>query len=103
MKRRISVGEIVLGVLAVALMGFVASQVLAAAPRRSRTSDMPASLSGNDSLSIATQYRTQLSNRESGYVVPGWLAEVHIARLQSAAERDIAAGSATSAMTADTV
>jgi hypothetical protein len=103
MERRFSAGEMLLGVLALALMGFVASQVVAAAPRRGLSSDSPARLSGDDSLSIATQYRTQLSNRKSGYSVPAWLAEVHIARLQSAAARDVAAGTTTASFTADAV
>lgn len=88
MARRSSTGEIVLGVVVVALVAFVGSQVIAS-PRRVG-SERGRVLSGRDSAAIADQYRAQLESRRGAYVVSDWLRDVHVARLQAAAERDVA-------------
>ena len=88
MARRSSTGEIVLGVVVVTLVAFVGSQVIAS-PRR-LGSERTRTLSGRDSVAIAGQYRAQLTSRGGAYVVDDWLRDAHIARLQAAAERDVA-------------
>src|SRR5512144_1698411 len=85
MARRPSVGETMLGAVVLALVAFVASQVVAS-PRRMGA--MPAHrLSARDSASIASQYKAQVSARGAYYSAPPWLAAVHIARLEAEAER----------------
>lgn len=86
--RRLSVGEIALGVALLALVGFVTSQVVES-PLRTRTVGAVRELSASDSLSIAEQYQRHLASRESVYGAPEWLARVHIARLQASAARDV--------------
>lgn len=77
-----------LGAVVVALVTFVATQVVAL-PRRAGA--LPERvLSGRDSAAIATQYRVQVDRRRPVYDLPPWLADIQIARLQAAAERDIA-------------
>jgi hypothetical protein len=88
MARRSSLGEIILGLVVVALVAFVGSQVIAS-PRR-LGSVRGRVLTGRDSAAIAEQYRAQLSSRSSSYVVADWLRDAHVARLQAAAERDVA-------------
>lgn len=88
MARRSSTGEIVLGVVVLALVAFVGSQVIAS-PRRVGL-ERGRVLSGRDSAAIADQYRAQLESRRGAYVVSDWLRDVHVARLQAAAERDVA-------------
>jgi hypothetical protein len=88
MARRSSAGEIILGVVVVTLVAFVGSQVIAS-PRR-LASERARALSGRDSAAIADQYRAQLESRRGSYVVSDWLRDVHIARLQAAAARDVA-------------
>lgn len=102
MARRPSVGEIALVGVVLALVGFVASQVVAS-PRGPHATGAPHTLSARDSASIAAQYRSQIAERGSAYTVPGWLAQVHIARLQAAAERDVAGREATGAVPADSI
>jgi hypothetical protein len=87
MARRSSTGEIILGIVVVTLVAFVGSQVIAS-PRR-LGAERGRVLSSRDSIAIADQYRAQLESRRGSYVVSDWLRDVHIARLQSAAERDI--------------
>src|SRR5690349_8297134 len=88
MARRSSTGEIILGVVVVTLVAFVGSQVIASprrlSPARGRV------LSSRDSAAIADQYRAQLDSRHGAYVVSDWLRDIHIARLQAAAARDVA-------------
>ena len=89
MARRPSIGEMVLGGIIVALVAFVASQVVAASPRK-LAATTTRSLTGRDSASIASQYRSQVASRRGAYDVPAWLADIQIARLQAAAMRDVA-------------
>jgi hypothetical protein len=89
MARRPSVGEAALGMIVLALVGFVVSQLFAT-PRRPRTQATRV-LSARDSASIAEQYRSQVAYRASAYRAPEWLAQVHVARLQAAAALDVAA------------
>lgn len=87
MARKPSVGELLLGGVILAMVAFVASQVVAS-PRR--PPDVTGrTLTGRDSVAIAQQYRAHVSARGGEYTVPAWLADVHIARLQAAAERDV--------------
>jgi hypothetical protein len=88
MPRRSSTGEVILGVVVVTLVAFVGSQVIAS-PRRLGV-ERGRVLSGRDSAAIAEQYGAQLESRRGSYVVADWLRDVHIARLQAAAERDVA-------------
>jgi len=88
MARRSSTGEIILGVVVVTLVAFVGSQVIAS-PRR-LGSERGRVLSSRDSAAIAEQYHAQLESRRGTYVVSDWLREIHVARLQAAAERDVA-------------
>ena len=101
MVRRPSVGEIALGGIVVALVGFVATQVVASPRRPRETPDRV--LSGRDSLAIASQYRSQLAMRRGLYSLPSWLAEIQIARLQGAAARDVAGHEPVPALAADSV
>ena len=102
MARRPSLGEVLLGGVVVAMVTFVASQVVAS-PRRDRGASSPRALTGRDSASIAEQYRSQVSGRGDAYVVPAWLAEIHIARLQAAAARDVAGEGPMPAIAPDSV
>ena len=79
-----------LGGVVVALVAFVASQVVAS-PRTPRLGTRR-SLTSRDSASIASQYRSQVAARNGAYDAPAWLADVQIARLHAAAERDVAGG-----------
>jgi hypothetical protein len=60
-------------------------------------------LTARDSVSIAAQYRAQLSSREGRYDAPAWLAEIQIARLQAAAQREVAGRDAVPVMSPDSV
>jgi len=61
MARRPSIGETLLGGVIIALVAFVASQVLASP---SRASDKPVGmLTARDRVAIVEQYRNQLSAR----------------------------------------
>lgn len=86
MARRPSVGELLLGGVIIALVAFVASQVMASPRRASHASR---SLTARDSAAIITQYRSQVASRGDEYSVPQWLSMIQIARLQAAAERDV--------------
>lgn len=88
MARRSSAGEIILGVVVVTLVAFVGSQVIASPRRLVRERERV--LSGRDSAAIADQYRAQLVARSGAYAVSDWLREIHIARLQAAAAREVA-------------
>jgi hypothetical protein len=99
MARRPSIGELLLGGVVAVLLAFVASQVVAS-PRRPRETPTRA-LTARDSVSIAAQYRAQLSSREGRYDAPAWLAEIQIARLQAAAEREVAGRDAVPVMSPD--
>jgi predicted Zn-dependent protease len=87
MTRRPSTGELLLGVLVAALVAFVGLQVLAS-PRKLGASTRR-TLTGRDSAAVEAQYRSQIAARSGAYVVPEWLAEIQIARLLAAAERDV--------------
>jgi len=101
MARRPSIGETLLGGVIIALVAFVASQVLASP---GRASDKPVGmLTARDRVAIVEQYRNQLSARRGAYEVPEWLASVQIDRLQAAAERDVAGRDALPAMSVDSV
>src|SRR3954470_24861038 len=86
MARTPSIGELLLGGVIVALVGFVGSQVLAL-PRR--TVHESRSLSTRDSVTIVTQYKSRIASRGDQYSAPEWLSQVQIARLEAAAERDV--------------
>jgi hypothetical protein len=88
MARRPSIGEVLVGGVVVAMVVFVASQVVAS-PRRRGANPEPV-LSGRDSAAIATQYHAQIDGRRPVYTLPTWLADIQIARLQGAAARDVA-------------
>ena len=88
MTRRPSVVEILLGGSVVALVGFVASQAVTSPHKLGGAAQH--SLTRRDSASIAAQYRSEITARRGAYAVPAWLSEVQIARLQAAAERDVA-------------
>jgi hypothetical protein len=102
MAQRSRVGEAVLGVVLFALVAFVARQVIA--PRGHRdASGRQGALSARDSTAIAFQYRSQLTSLVAGYAVPDWLRDVHVARLQAAAAREIAGRDGASPVGADSV
>ncbi|HUQ81877.1 MAG TPA: matrixin family metalloprotease [Gemmatimonadaceae bacterium] len=101
MTRRPSTGELLLGVLVAALVAFVGIQVLAA-PRKLGASTRR-TLTARDSASIASQYRSQISMRRGASAVPPWLAEIQIARLLAAAERDVGGRDAVVRPPADSV
>jgi hypothetical protein len=101
MARRPSIGETALGGVVLALVAFVASQVIAS-PRRP---GVPASrgLTARDSASIASQYEAQVSARGAYYSAPPWLAAIDIARLEAVAERDVSGRDSLPRLTADSV
>jgi hypothetical protein len=101
MARRPSIGETLLGGVIIALVAFVASQVLAS-PSRANAKPVR-TLTARDSAAIAEQYRSQLSARRGAYDVPEWLASVQIERLQAAAERDVAGRDALPTMSVDSL
>jgi predicted Zn-dependent protease len=101
MARKPSVGEALLGVVVVALVTFVATQVVAS-PRRMGTRPVRA-LTGRDSAAIVAQYRSQVASRRELYAAPAWLSAVQIARLESAAERDVAGTDSTPRMSPDSL
>ncbi len=101
MARRPSLGETVLGGVVIALVAFVASQVLTSPRRAGATTER--ALTARDSTSIADEYRSQLTARAGEYEVPAWLAAVQIERLQAAAARDITGRDAVPVMSADSV
>jgi predicted Zn-dependent protease len=88
MARTPSLGELLLGGVVVALVAFVGAQVVespkTSAARRVRT------LTQRDSIAIASQYRSQIAARGDSYSVPAWMSEIQLARLERAAERDVA-------------
>jgi len=88
MRRNVSGLELSLGLGLLALGGFVAALGFGSARNRLF---QPARLSAVDSIHIAAQYQSQLSARPRAFAAPQWLADVHIARLQKAAELDIEA------------
>ena len=91
-----------LGGVVLALVAFVASQVVASPRPRMRA--MPARrLSARDSASIASQYKAQVSARGAYYSAPRWLAGVHIARLEAEAEREISGRDAVPRLSRDSV
>jgi matrixin len=94
-------GEIVLGGVVVALVAFVASQVVAS-PRRVGVSATH-TLSRRDSASIASQYNAQVSSRGASYSAPPWLAAIHIARLEAVAEREVSGRDSAPRLSRDSV
>jgi hypothetical protein len=89
MARKPSVVELVLGGVVIAMVTFVATQVVAS-PRGPGNRTSVRGLTGRDSIAIAEQYRAQVANRREAHAVPGWLADIQVARLQAAAGRDVA-------------
>ena len=89
MARKPSAGELLLGGVIIVMVAFVATQVIAS-PGRLVTGKPSRTLTGRDSAGIATQYHAQISRKRPRYDVPSWLADVHVARLQAVAERDVA-------------
>jgi predicted Zn-dependent protease len=87
MAKRPAIGELLLGGVVIALVGFVGSQVVASPARKPTRSTR--ALSGRDSAAIVSQYRNQLSSRREQYSLPPWIADVQIARLEAAAARDV--------------
>ena len=102
MTRRLSAGEVVVGLVVLALTIFVGSQIVTASPRSGSANEVRG-LSPADSLSIAAQYQSQIVHRGPAYAAPAWLGQVQIARLQAAAERDLAAGQTIRRIPADSV
>ncbi len=100
MARAPSIGELLLGGVIVALVGFVGSQVLASPRRPGRPSR---TLTTRDSAAIVSQYTRQVAARGEQYSVPGWLSQVQIARLEAAAERDVAGRDSTPTLSSDSV
>jgi len=100
MARRPSIGELLLGGVIVALVGFVGSRVMAS-PRRPKV-ELRA-LTARDSAAIASQYRSQVASRGEQYSVPDWLSRIQIARLEAAAERDVAGRDSVPYLSADSV
>jgi matrixin len=100
MARKPSIGELLLGGVIVALVGFVGSQVLAS-PRplklESRT------LTARDSAAIVSQYRSQVASRDEQYSVPEWLSRIQVARLEAVAERDVAGRDSVPDLSADSI
>lgn len=88
-----------LGGVVIALVAFVASQVIAS-PRK--PGSKPARrLSGRDSAAIVSQYKSQLAEREALYAPPAWLTDLQISHLEAAAERDVAGLDAVPALPPD--
>ena len=86
MARRPSIGELLLGGVIVALVGFVGAQVMASPRRPSRE---PRALTARDSAAIVSQYTRQITSRREQYSAPEWLSQIQIARLEAAAQRDV--------------
>ena len=101
MPRKASTGEKLLGVVVVALVAFVASQVVAS-PRRPGGKAVR-TLTSRDSAAIVAQYRSQIASRRPLYAVPSWLADVQIAKLEAAAERDVAGIDSLRSLTPDSL
>jgi len=101
MAKRSSIGELLLGGVVIALVGFVGSQVVASPARKSTRSTR--ALSGRDSAAIVSQYRNQLSSRREQYSLPPWIADVQIARLEAAAARDVSGLDSVTKLSADSV
>ena len=101
MARRPSIGELVLGVFVVALVTFVASQVIASPARAVARSVR--TLTSRDSAAIVAQYRSQLEARRDGYTAPQWLSAIQIARLEAAAARDVAGRDSIDAISPDSL
>lgn len=90
MSRNLSGLERALAVGVLALAGFVGALVIS-----SNRGEAPATgLSAADSTYIAAQYQNQLAARGRAYDAPNWLTQVHIARLQHAADVEKTAGGA---------
>ena len=100
MARKPSIGELLLGAVIVALVGFVGSQVMAS-PRRPKPE--PRTLTARDSAAIVSQYRSQVASRGEQYSVPDWLSRIQIARLETAAERDVNGQDSVPQLSADSV
>ena len=100
MARKPSIGEVLLGGVIVGLVGFVGSQVLAS-PRRPKLESR--TLTARDSAAIVSQYRSQVASRGEQYSVPEWLSQIQIARLEAAAERDVAGRDSVPRLLADSV
>src|SRR5215470_15747662 len=73
MARIPSIGELLLGGVILALVGFVGSQVLASPRRIIRESR---SLTPRDSAAIVSQYTRQVASRGEQYSPPEWLSQV---------------------------
>jgi len=101
MARRPSIGEMLLGGVVIALVVFVASQVVAS-PRKVGARSTRR-LSSRDSASIVSQYKSQLASRGAAYMPPPWLSDIQIARLEAAAERDVAGVDSLPALSPDSV
>jgi predicted Zn-dependent protease len=101
MAKRPSIGELLLGGVVIALVGFVGSQVVASPTRKPTRSTR--ALSGRDSAAIVSQYRNQLSSRREQYSLPPWIADVQIARLEAAAARDVSGLDSVTKLSADSV
>ena len=100
MARKPSIGELLLGGVIVALVGFVGSQVMVS-PRRPRLESR--ALTTRDSANIVSQYRSQVASRGEQYSVPEWLSRIQIARLEAAGERDVAGRDSVPHLSADSV
>jgi hypothetical protein len=102
MKLQSRVGDYALRAVLFALVAFVGVQVIASRGQRDAR-ERHTVLSARDSAAIAIQYRSQLTSRMTGYVVPEWLGDVHIARLQAAAAREVADHYRAATVSADSV
>ena len=93
-------GELLLGGVIIALVAFVGSQLMAS-PRRSKL--VSRSLTARDSAAIVSQYQSQVASRGEQYSVPDWLSKIQIARLEAAAERDVAGRDSVPRLSPDSV
>lgn len=100
MARKPSIGELLLGGVIIALLAFVGSQLMAS-PRRSKL--VSRSLTARDSAAIVSQYRSQVASRGEQYSVPEWLSQIQIARIEAAAERDVAGRDSVPRLSPDSV
>lgn len=100
MARKPSIVELLLGGVIVALVGFVGSQVMAS-PHRPKLESR--TLTARDGAAIVSQYRSQVASRGEQYSVPEWLSQIQIARLEAAAERDVAGRDSVPPLSADSV
>jgi hypothetical protein len=72
-----------------------------ASPRRPKLESR--TLTARDSAAIVSQYRSQVASRGEQYSVAEWLSRIQIARLEAAAQRDVAGRDSVPQLPADSV